>query len=236
MVKLHPRGWRAPQRPPPGSAHVLGVYFVPQYCSLYLYCVYFQSVTGLSAEIEMPPHNEVLEQSGNLVTSKPATEQKIKWYVTYDFKRSNQDGAASSEYYYHPRPTTHSLHNVTRIPPTYALFRLVCDGLRDGSLLQLQGQQLLHPDDQGLLDEHEVVWRDAEAVEVRGLHGPSVGNAAHDSARLGHIAVCREQQGHTTQVRGVAEGGGGRGVRDPPLLKTAGVNHPESWRFQYIFS
>ena len=37
-----------------------------------------------------------------------------------------------------------------------------------------------------------------------------------------------------SEGRGVADGGGGRGS-GPPLLKTAGVDPPEIWTFQYIF-
>ena len=72
---------------------------------------------------------------------------------------------------------------------TYALLRFGNDSLQQGSVRQLQLDHLHDLDEKRMLDEDEVVGRDAEAVVVGGLQRMAMRDAAHYPTRFGNRTV-----------------------------------------------
>ena len=81
------------------------------------------------------------------------------------------------------------IYSTLQIPPTHALLRFADDGFHDGLVHQLELDHLLDLEEERLLDEDEVVGRDAEAVVVGGLQRLAVRDAAHYPTRLGSRAA-----------------------------------------------
>ena len=80
------------------------------------------------------------------------------------------------------------IYSTLQISPTHALLRFADDSLHDGLVHQLELDHLLDLEEERLLDEDEVVGRDAEAVVVGGLQRMAVRDAAHYAARFGDRA------------------------------------------------